>query len=246
MICLALDTAGPVCAVALARKRGDDLALLDRRCERLQRGHAERLLPMVGEALDAANLGYADLTRIAVTVGPGSFTGVRAGVAAARGLALALGIEALGIGTLDAFLHAAGKRVLEEDGAEADLIVAALAASGAEVFTAARPGGFHPVPACLATPDALAATIVAHGDRPDVRGRPAAVTGSAARPVAEALARHGFEARVLDEADSADIAAVAELGAEGLGESPPRPLYLRPPDAKPQAGARVALRGAAP
>ena len=67
MICLALDTAGPVCAVALARGRGGSIGLLDRRCERLGRGHAERLLPMVGEALQAADIGYSDLTRVAAT-----------------------------------------------------------------------------------------------------------------------------------------------------------------------------------
>jgi tRNA threonylcarbamoyladenosine biosynthesis protein TsaB len=246
MICLALDTAGPVCAVALARGRGGGIGLLDRRCERIGRGHAERLLPMVGEALQAADLGYSDLTRIAVTVGPGSFTGVRAGVAAARGLALALGVEALGIGTLDALLHAAGKRLSETGERSDDLVVAALAASRGEIFAAARSRRGDAVPACLTTPEELAARLVAHEDRPDARDRPVAVTGSAARPVVEELARRGLKARILDETDHADIAAVAELGADGLGETPPRPLYLRPPDARPQAGARVALLGAAP
>ncbi len=94
MIVLALDTAGVDCAAALYdSETGRVLAEV---CETIGKGHAERLMAMIDEALAASGLALADLDRVAVTVGPGSFTGIRVGVAAARGLALALGIEAVG------------------------------------------------------------------------------------------------------------------------------------------------------
>lgn len=93
---LAIDTSAGQCAVALV---GDKIAL---RAERMSRGHAEALFPMIEEVLAETGAHYADLTRIAVCTGPGSFTGIRVGVAAARGLALGCGIPAIGITRLEA------------------------------------------------------------------------------------------------------------------------------------------------
>ena len=107
MLLLAIDTAGPDCGVALARLRGGDAEILVSASERIGRGHAERLMPMIEAALDAAQVTFAELTRIAVTTGPGSFTGVRIGIAAARGLALALDIPAVGVGSLEALAYPA-------------------------------------------------------------------------------------------------------------------------------------------
>ena len=104
MLLLAIDTAGPVCAVALARAADGGPEILTRIEERIGRGHAERLMPMIEEALTCAQKSFDDLDRIGVTIGPGSFTGVRVGVAAARGLALALDIPAVGVGSLDAIM----------------------------------------------------------------------------------------------------------------------------------------------
>ena len=67
------------------------------------RGHAEALMPLIARVMDAAALGFAELDRIAVTTGPGSFTGLRVGIAAARGIALAAGKPAVGLTTLAAF-----------------------------------------------------------------------------------------------------------------------------------------------
>ncbi len=89
---LAIDTSTAQCAVALLGK-GRALA----RRESMARGHAEALFPMIEVLLDEARAVYADLARIAVCTGPGSFTGLRIGIAAARGLALALGIPAVGV-----------------------------------------------------------------------------------------------------------------------------------------------------
>ncbi|MSU89548.1 tRNA (adenosine(37)-N6)-threonylcarbamoyltransferase complex dimerization subunit type 1 TsaB [Rhodobacteraceae bacterium 2CG4] len=95
---LALDTAGPHCSVAVTEWR----EVLTSLTERMDRGQAERLVPMAQTALELAGVGWRDLDAIAVGVGPGNFTGIRIAVAAARGLALALDIRAIGVSTFDA------------------------------------------------------------------------------------------------------------------------------------------------
>jgi tRNA threonylcarbamoyladenosine biosynthesis protein TsaB len=94
---LAIDTAAPRLGLALLRGEGVDT--LD---EKMATGQAERLFPAIDELLSSNGVAYSDLTRIAVTTGPGSFTGLRIGLSAARGLGLALGIPVLGIGSLTA------------------------------------------------------------------------------------------------------------------------------------------------
>jgi tRNA threonylcarbamoyladenosine biosynthesis protein TsaB len=98
MILLALDTATESCSAAVSRN-GEILA---RRFERLRRGQAERLVPMIEEVMAEAHADYRALDGIVATVGPGSFTGVRVGLAAARGLALAAGVPLVGVSTLEA------------------------------------------------------------------------------------------------------------------------------------------------
>ncbi|MGQ3295635.1 MAG: tRNA (adenosine(37)-N6)-threonylcarbamoyltransferase complex dimerization subunit type 1 TsaB, partial [Shinella sp.] len=100
MILLAIDTAGTGCYAALYDTDQD--TILGAAGADIGRGHAERLMDFVDAALDAAGMTLQDIGRIAVTVGPGSFTGIRVGVAAARGLALALGVPAVGVSTLAA------------------------------------------------------------------------------------------------------------------------------------------------
>lgn len=96
---LAFDTAGPWCAAALWR----DAPVSDR-LEPMARGQAERLMPMLEEVLAEAGLNWGDLTAIGVGTGPGNFTGIRIGVAAARGLAMALGVPSVGVTATDALL----------------------------------------------------------------------------------------------------------------------------------------------
>ncbi|MHA3978253.1 tRNA (adenosine(37)-N6)-threonylcarbamoyltransferase complex dimerization subunit type 1 TsaB [Halovulum sp. GXIMD14794] len=98
---LALDTAGPHCAVAVT-ERDEVLCSLS---EGMDRGQAERLVPMAQTALEIAGLGWRELDAIAVGIGPGNFTGIRIAVAAARGLALALDIPSIGVSTFDALAH---------------------------------------------------------------------------------------------------------------------------------------------
>lgn len=98
---LGIDTSGAQCAVALVIAAADGERVVSR-AEPMQRGHAEALMPMIEAVLAEAGAGFPDLLRIAVCTGPGSFTGIRVGVAAARGLALGLGVPAIGVGRLEA------------------------------------------------------------------------------------------------------------------------------------------------
>jgi len=233
MIVLGLDTAGENCAVAVART-GDDPAVFARRAEAVGRGHAERLMAMIDEALADAGLAYGDLERIAVTTGPGSFTGTRIGVAAARGLALALAIPAVGVSVLDALIEAA------KDGG-GGLVVAALNARRGEIYAkAVRDGGARDGETRLEAQVTTAAGLA--GAVADLDSRPAVLTGSAAAEIARLLDQAGARPVIASQAACADIAIVARLGALADSGSPPAPLYLRPPDAKPQTGMAVARK----
>jgi tRNA threonylcarbamoyladenosine biosynthesis protein TsaB len=95
---LGLDTALGACQAAVL----DGEAVRASASELMQRGHQERLGPMVQQVMAEAGVAFGELDRIGVTVGPGSFTGVRVGLAFAKGLALALDIPLIGLGTLEA------------------------------------------------------------------------------------------------------------------------------------------------
>lgn len=213
MIVLALDTAGVDCAAAIYdSEAGKVLAEV---CETIGKGHAERLMAMIDEALAASGLVLADLDRVAVTIGPGSFTGIRVGVAAARGLALALGIEAVGVTTL-AVLAA-----VQREAGESRPVLVAMDAKRGEVYAQA----FAPDGSELSEPAELAIA-----DAQALPARYAAVaTGSGAPLVNGAEEGAG--------PDHFSIAQVARLGADlQPGAAKPKPLYLRAPDAKPQTG----------
>ena len=98
---LAIDTALEACAAAVLDTGHDEM--LAHESHAMQRGHAEALMPLIARVIDRAGFGFADLDRIAVTAGPGSFTGLRVGIAAARGIALAAGKPAVGLSTLAAY-----------------------------------------------------------------------------------------------------------------------------------------------
>ena len=207
MIVLAIDTCLFACSVAVV----DGERVLARRVEPMSRGHQERLAPLVQEAMVEAGLGFDQLERIGVTVGPGSFTGLRVGLAFAKGLAAALDIPAVGIGSLEAL--AAPER---------GNVVAVLDAKRGQVYLQAFSGG-----AAVSAPDALpietAAARVAEF-APDI------LIGTGAALLADV--RPGVR---VTPADVTDPVAVARLAA-ARSPVPPRPLYLRAPDAKLPGG----------
>lgn len=221
---LAIDTAAELCAACVF----DAAAGLERgRAVRdLGKGHAEHVMTVVTEALEAAGLGYGDLGAVGVSVGPGSFTGVRVGVSAARGFALALAIPAIGVSTLEALAAEArarfpGRSVLAAiRGGRDGLYVAAYDAAG-EIADG---------PALLAA-DAVAAEAA--------RARPV-LCGNASGAVAEAA---GGSFDIASCSATADVGVYARLAAERPAGEKPVPLYLRAPDARPQAGFALPLKG---
>src|SRR5215475_1056135 len=104
MLILAIDTALDACAAAVLDTEAGDVAAQESLS--MKRGHAEALMPLIARVMQSASLSFAALDRIAVTTGPGSFTGLRVGISAARGLALAAGKPAVGLTTLSAYAAA--------------------------------------------------------------------------------------------------------------------------------------------
>jgi tRNA threonylcarbamoyladenosine biosynthesis protein TsaB len=220
---LALETSSSLCAVCLYDEAsGKIMAEIS---NDIGRGHAERLMDDVEAALRQAGIGYADLTAIACGVGPGSFTGIRVGVAAARGLALALKTPARGVTSLQAIA------LFGREGAAGKDILAIQDAGRGEAYVQrfdpqARPAG---------TPQAmlLEALPSQFGDGPFH------VCGSGAN----LLEGHaGWE--ISPEHSFSTAALVARAALDPAMTVAPKPLYLRAPDAKPQAGFSIARSGA--
>jgi tRNA threonylcarbamoyladenosine biosynthesis protein TsaB len=215
---LAFDSSGRACSAAIRDGEG---RLLAHRFQALARGHAERLMPMLRDVMAEAEVAFSGLDLIAVTTGPGSFTGIRVGLAAARGLALASALPLLGVTAFEAIVAAVppaerrgGALIVAIDSRRDDLFIQSFAADGAALSA----------PAALA-PAALAAAVPA-GDL--------LLAGDGAARARDALAARGRPARLARSdgpPDAADIAALA-LARWQPGTLPalPLPLYLRPPD----------------
>ena len=203
---LALETTGSACSVAVLA--GNRVAA--HRRQELARGHAEILLPMVAEAMAAAGLSFEALDLVAVTVGPGAFTGIRIGLAAARGLALAAEKPCIGVTTFEAIAEAVGPI------GERRLVLAVESRREDALFLQAPPG--EPV----ALPPEMIPGWVPPG--------PLVVAGDAAERTAALLSDRDVEIRLV----TPDAAAVAQLAARrgraGRPTAPPAPFYLRPPD----------------
>jgi tRNA threonylcarbamoyladenosine biosynthesis protein TsaB len=222
---LAIDTALGACS-ACVLDAGDPEAL-SRETLLMERGHAEALLPLVDRVVSQVEGGFEGLSRVAVTVGPGSYTGLRVGIAAARAIGLAATIPVVGVATLAAHL---GPLLANES---RGLLVAALDAKHGQVYLqAVAPGGRTIVaPAVMSVRDAV--RLLGSG--------PVVLSGSGAPMLAGECWAHGIEASVMEAPLAPDIAWVARIGAlANPAHALPKPLYLRGPDAKPQANARIA------
>ena len=133
MIVLGFDTATPATAVGLRLADGATLEIQDIPGSGERPGHATRLLPLANELLAQAGIDWGSLQRIAVGVGPGTFTGLRVGVATARGLAQSLALDLLGVSSLHALAH----RALHDPSVRGDAgVLAAIDARRGEVFLA--------------------------------------------------------------------------------------------------------------
>lgn len=230
MLVLAIDTAGPDCAACLYD--GGRARVIAEYSETIGKGHAERLMPVIAAVLEAGGLAYADIDRLAVTTGPGSFTGIRVGIAAARGFALALKRPLAGISTLRAIAEFTRN---EEGRLQTERLAVFLAAGRGEVygrldFDSPFAEAGQPF---IAPVDDLAETPVF--DKADI-----AFCGNGAEAV---IAASGCNGRLLNRLAAAPVATVAQMGAAAtdLGRRA-EPLYLRRPDAKPQTGFAVATR----
>jgi tRNA threonylcarbamoyladenosine biosynthesis protein TsaB len=212
MIVLSLDTSLGACSAAVTRD-GETLAALS---EPMPRGHQERLATLVQETMLAAGLGFAALDRVGVTVGPGSFTGLRVGLAFAKGLGLALSKPCIGVGTLEA---------LAASVPGAGLTGAVIDAKRGQVYLQMFDGS-----ASLMAPDSLPLEIAAARLAELWRGGPLRLVGPGAGLLAEAAP----QIAVIDRA-APDPAAIARLAAL-RPIAPARPLYLRAPDAKLPGG----------
>jgi tRNA threonylcarbamoyl adenosine modification protein YeaZ len=224
---LAIDTALEACSAAVLDTEQGGISA--RESLPMVRGHAEALLPLIARVMDSAGLEFAALDRIAVTTGPGSFTGLRVGIAAARGIALAAGKPAVGLSTLAAY---AAPLIAADDTVP---VVAVIDARHDHVYLQVfGPGGRTVVtPRVASLREALRAAAT---------GAPRLI-GTAAEMLAAAWPADQRAPRLVDARRAPDVDWVARLGAAATDTGvPPKPLYLRAPDAQPQNAAQLARR----
>ncbi|HWE74641.1 MAG TPA: tRNA (adenosine(37)-N6)-threonylcarbamoyltransferase complex dimerization subunit type 1 TsaB [Stellaceae bacterium] len=206
---LAFDCSGASCSAAVVID--DETAA--QRFVPMERGHAETLLPMIETVLREAALTPAALDLLAVTIGPGSFTGLRIGLAAGRGLALARKVPAIGVPSFDVVM------IAEDSGTRPLFIV--LESKRAELFVQRRDRADPRLPA-LVPPEEWAA-ILPPG--------PCCLAGNGAARLAAAVGRSDIA--VLPGHGLPDPVALARLGAarwQAGDRTELAPLYLRAPD----------------
>ncbi|MGL4729649.1 MAG: tRNA (adenosine(37)-N6)-threonylcarbamoyltransferase complex dimerization subunit type 1 TsaB [Bosea sp. (in: a-proteobacteria)] len=227
---LAIDTSLNACSVCLLDAARPELLL--RETSLMERGHAEALMPMVARIASQASgeanaTGLNTIDRIAVTIGPGSYTGLRIGISAARAIGLALSKPVVGVTTLAAL---AAPSIGREPGR---LITAAIdARHGCVYVTVLNSDGKAVIAPRLASIKDAARAIGAG---------PASLVGSGAKLVAQEAWAMGLDVVVVEGSEAPDILWVARLGMlTQPQEQPPRPLYLRAPEATAQDGAHIA------
>lgn len=224
---LAIDTALDACSAAVFDSQADKmLAALS---HEMRRGHAEALIPIISDTMKAAALDFTDLDRIVTTVGPGSYTGLRVGISAAKGLALAAGKPTVGITTLAAL---SAPLIAKTDSIP---VLAAIDARHGNVFYQLAGAG-HRV---LTSPRLASVMDTARA----VCNGPVRIVGTAAQLLADHWPRDAMTPpSYIEVRNKPNIEWVARLGAitDPL-RSPAKPLYLRAADVTPQDSHRIPL-----
>lgn len=214
---LGIDSAGSQCAAAVLD--GERIAAVRR--ETMVRGQAERLLPLIAETLEAASVAPASLDLIAATTGPGSFTGIRIGLAAARGLALAIARPAVGVNSFEAYVHAVPSSQRHDRS-----LVIAIESKRDEFYLQA----YSAAAVALAPPAQVLPRDLALWLPPG----PLVLAGDAASRLQAALTQR--DTIIAPDTTAIEPALVARLAREkhtaGANE-PVRPFYLRAPDTTP-------------
>jgi len=224
---LALDTALGACSAALFDSEAGGVIASE--SEPMVRGHAEALMPLVHDLFDRMSVQPTQIDRVVVTTGPGSFTGLRVGIAAARGIALAAGRPAIGLSTLAAF---AAPLIAADDTSP---VVVAIDARHDNVYLQV----FGPGGRTLVSPRI---TPLREALRVSTSGAPR-ITGNAANMLAMLWPAGERAPTSVDQRGAPDIDWVARLGAAATDTgTPPKPLYLRAPDAHPQDAVQLARR----
>ncbi len=224
---LAIDTALAACSAAVFDSdAGDALAS---ETQPMVRGHAEALMPLIARVMDQAGIEFSDLDRVAVTTGPGSFTGMRVGISAARGIALATGKPAIGLTTLAAY---AAPLLAKDDSTPVAVVIDARHEQVyLQVF--GRGGRTLVAPRIASLLEAMRNATVA----------PTRIIGNAAGLVTATWPATERPPLLVSDQPAPDIAWVARLGVTALeNQAVPKPVYLRAPDAQPQDAARLARR----
>jgi tRNA threonylcarbamoyladenosine biosynthesis protein TsaB len=219
MLILAIDTALDACAAGVLDT--DAAALIAQESQAMKRGHAEALMPLIGRVIKEAGIAFAALDRIAVTTGPGSFTGLRVGLSAARGIALAANKPVVGLSTLTAY----AAPVVARNAAQP--VISAIDARHDHVYfqVVSGDGGSLIRPRVATLEEAIGAS----------RFGAAHLVGNAAKILADRWPADAPPPFKVDPRPAPDIAWLGWLGAAVSPDSAPaRPYYLRAPDAKPQ------------
>lgn len=233
---LAFDTCFDGCSACVAELQDGVVSILSARMDRFETGHAERLVPMIGEVMADAGVPFESLRRIAVTTGPGTFTGTRIGIAAARALALATNGETVGASSLLVMAEVA-RRELGGDIKKMDTLAVVVDARRGEVYAQVFGGAGE-------KDDTGSQPMLLSLDDASRLGGEARIVfvGSGADAVAAIAAGRGRDVVPLLPRLLPDAEALARVAASAPASStvPLTPLYLRPPDAKPQDGKAVA------
>ncbi|WP_455478770.1 tRNA (adenosine(37)-N6)-threonylcarbamoyltransferase complex dimerization subunit type 1 TsaB [Bartonella sp. B10] len=218
MLILAIDTASIYCAVALVHNKSTVACIK----ERMDRGHAEKLIGYIAQITDKANITFNQIDRIAVNVGPGSFTGIRVGVATARALALALKIPSIGVSALEALAAQITNKT-------ATSAISVVIEAGRSMFYHQN---FNADLIPLDYPSLKTIENIIEN-----LPQPTRLTGPAADIIALHIKNNKINRKIiLDKiaCEAADIINYAYLAASKQPHDPPCPLYLRSADAKKQ------------